>query len=155
MKDRVTGVVTRGQINVGPPKSERSRRTLRLPAFVKTALLAQRSRQSELRLRLGPAWEGTGYVFTSGIGTPCEYSNVRSAFKTLLEKAGLPTSAKLHGLRHSCASIMLEAGVDLKTISDTLGHSSIGITLDLYSHVAPRLKEQAANLVDQALTKVS
>lgn len=155
--DQVTKeVLEKGGIEIGEPKSKRSRRTLTLPALVKAALMRERTRQLEGRLALGKAWQGTEpWIFTSPIGTVLDHANVIKAYRKVLKAAGLPATARLHDLRHSCASLLLAQGVDVKTISDTLGHSQISITLDLYSHVAPALQAQAAAKLDEALTKAS
>lgn len=89
-------------------------------------------------------------VFTSPIGTPLDDSNVRRVFKELLKAAKLP-NMRLHGLRHTCATLLLAQGVHPKLVQETLGHSQISLTLDTYSHVLPSLKVELAQKMDAAL----
>ncbi len=73
------------------------------------------------------------------------------SFKAALKAAGLPTATRFHDLRHFAATLMLAAGVSHKVASERLGHSSIGITLDLYSHVTKSLDQDAADQIGRAL----
>ncbi|HHW17407.1 MAG TPA: site-specific integrase [Firmicutes bacterium] len=74
--------------------------------------------------------------FQSRFGTPIRPRNLTRTFKSLLSKAGLPHTIRIHDLRHTSASLALSAGVGLKTVSERLGHSSISITADIYTHVS-------------------
>jgi integrase len=95
-------------------------------------------------------WKDPGLVFATVIGTPLELSNVVSrSFKRLLERAGV-TKITFHGLRHSCASLLGSQGVPIKVIQEVLGHSSIAVTMDVYSHVLPDM-QQAASAMDALL----
>jgi len=89
-------------------------------------------------------------VFTSTIGTPLEPRNVLRAFQSHARKAGLPHQ-RFHDLRHACASFLLAQGVDLKVVQETLGHSQISTTADIYAHVMPSLRRQAADRMDALL----
>lgn len=96
-------------------------------------------------------WKDPGLVFATGIGTPLEPSNVvKRSFKPLLERAKV-TKIKFHGLRHSCASLLLSKGVHIKVVQELLGHSSVSVTMDVYSHVLPDMQEKAAAAMDSLL----
>jgi integrase len=95
------------------------------------------------RLELGPAWRNTGFVLTEQDGTPLDPGKVTKAFAEGLKPAG-PNAVRAHGLRHTYASLMLKTGVNPKVVSEPLGQASVGITLDIYSHVLLGLKEEAA-----------
>jgi len=85
-------------------------------------------------------------------GRLLDQSTVTHTFIKVVRRAGLD-GLRLHDLRHSYASIMLAAGVNVKAISQSLGHANIGITLDIYGHLAPGLQEAAANGFDEILHK--
>ncbi|HBN95851.1 MAG TPA: hypothetical protein DDZ66_06090 [Firmicutes bacterium] len=89
-------------------------------------------------------------VFASEMGTPINASNLHRNFKQALEKTGLP-NIRLHDLRHTYATLMLQEGVHPKIVSERLGHSSIQITLNTYSSVLPDLQSEAAQKLDKAL----
>lgn len=89
-------------------------------------------------------------VFTTAIGTPLDSRNVTKAFQSLLERVGLPRM-RFHDLRHSAATLMLAEGVPPRVIMETLGHSNIGMTMNLYAHVVPSLQRDAADRMDEVL----
>lgn len=133
-----------------PPKSERSRRRLRIPDAVRRLLVEHRRRQAEDRLAAGPEWAEHGFVFTSSNGAPLHGSNVLRDFKKLLATAKLPKK-RLHDARHSCASFLLAEGVSLRVVQDILGHSDIRLTANTYSHVLPQLHDDAAEKMNRLL----
>jgi integrase len=107
--------------------------------------------QNEERLRLGSVWDERDLVFPNEIGRPIEAGNlVRRSFSPLLKRAGVPR-IRFHDLRHTAASLLLAEGKHPKIVADMLGHSQIGITLDLYSHVTPTLQQEAADAMDRLL----
>jgi integrase len=114
------------------------------------SLKAHRIRQLQERLLAGTRWQDTGFVFTTTIGTPLDARNVQDGFKTLLDKAEL-RSQRFHDLRHGAASLLLAQGVHPRSVMEILGHSQIGITLNLYSHVMPELLRDAAQKIDAIL----
>jgi len=89
------------------------------------------------------------FVFCSSNGTPLSKRSVYRAFKAILNKAGIDSPVTIHSLRHSFAARLLEKGADIKTTSELLGHKSIQITLDIYSHVSENLKTKTINLLDE------
>jgi integrase len=90
-------------------------------------------------------------VFSNAIGTALDQRNVIRLFKAALKRAELPEATRFHDLRHAAATLMLAAGVDHKTASARLGHSTIGTTMDLYSHSVQALDADAAARMQQAL----
>jgi integrase len=138
-----------GGYELAEPKTARSRRTVMLPAVAVDGLRRQKARQAVAQLAAGSAWQGGGLVFADPVGRPLAPSEVSRAFHVVAERLGL--SVRLHDLRHTAASLMLAGGVPLKVVSEALGHSSIAITADVYSHVTPELRREAADAMDRAL----
>ncbi|HUF53689.1 MAG TPA: site-specific integrase [Dehalococcoidia bacterium] len=130
------------------PKTSRGRRRLALPTIAVHALREQRIRVASQRLK-APAWEDHDLVFPNLIGRPIEKQNLmRRSFKPLLERAGLP-NIRFHDLRHSAATIMLAMGEHPRVVQERLGHSTIAVTMDVYSHVMPGLQEESAARLDK------
>ncbi len=138
-----TRVSVNWEVHTSDPKTRASRRRVSLDDRVVSVLRAHRRRQREERLAWGPAWIDSGYVFTREDGEPLHPERVTVLFRRLVHQAALP-KIRLHDLRHTSASLALAAGVHPKVVSERLGHSSVGITLDLYSHVTPGLQIEAA-----------
>jgi integrase len=97
---------------------------------------------------IGPAWRDHGLVRTTPIGDPLSMHGLLWAFRWTLGKAGLPRM-RFHELRHTHASLLLARGVHPKVVSERLGHASISITMDTYSHVLPSLQEEAVRDFDR------
>jgi integrase len=135
---------------LGPPKTERSRRKINLPAPVATSLRAHKKRQAAEWLVVGESWLDTDLVFTSEVGTPLDPANFRHSFDRVAAKVGL-VGWHPHELRHSCASILLAQGVPIEVVSRVLGHSSIRITADVYGHILDPQRQQAAEAMAEAL----
>jgi len=134
------------------PKTAKSRRRIQLPASSVSALRAHRKRQLEERMRLSSLWRDHGLVFPSTIGTPLHHRNLSRAFKELLMRAGLPETVRLYDLRHTCATLLLSRNVHPKYVQELLGHASITLTLDTYSHVLPGMDGAAASAMEDALS---
>lgn len=140
-----------GKPKLGSPKSDRSRRTIALPAAARDAFDRQRARQTVVRDAAGSAWQDRdGLVFTDAVGRPLIGRYVTPALRGALARADLPP-IRCHDLRHTNATLQLAAGVPLATISRTLGHSTIAITADIYAAVTPDLRREAADAMDRAL----
>ena len=91
-------------------------------------------------------------MFATEIGTPLNRHNLtQRSFKPLLGRAGLPP-IRFHDLRHTCATILLSRGVHAKFVQELLGHATIAITLDTYSHVLPGMSDSLASAMDEALS---
>lgn len=134
------------------PKTSKSRRTIPLPTSVLNELKIHRKGQLEERLSLGQAYQNNDFVFATEIGTPILTSNLtRRHYKPILKKAELSEKIRLYDLRHSCATLLLSAGISPKVIAERLGHSTIVLTLDTYSHVLPSMQEDATNELEQLL----
>ena len=136
------------------PKTARSRRTLTIPQFARDALLAHRSRQEREKAVAGNRWKETGFVFTTTIGTPLDGPTVSRQFRRLLEKAGF-RPMRFHDLRHVCASLLLTQGTHPRLVMEMLGHSTISVTMNTYSHVIPPLRNEVADQMDAALAPVA
>ena len=140
-----------GKLVLVEPKSERSRRTVPLPASAVRTLRTHRARQLQERLLAGSRWQETGFVFTTSVGTPCDPHTIRRRYKSALRAAGLPPQ-RFHDLRHACASFLLAQGVQPRTVMETLGHSQISLTMNTYAHVMPTLQREAADKMDVILS---
>jgi integrase len=135
-----------------PPKTKKSVRTVRLPRRAVEALLSHAELQEAERAASSGSWRDRGFVFPNTSGGPTDYTNlVPRHFKPLLKRAGLP-NIRFHDLRHTCATLLLAKGVHPKIVSEMLGHSSVSITLDNYSHVIPGLGDAAAGAMDEVLS---
>jgi integrase len=140
---------TKGVLKFKDTKGKRSR-ALPLPTLAIDALKAHSEHQDECRRLLGSAYCENGLVFPTEDGSIWRPDNFTSAFVTLAERAGLK-GIRFHDLRHSHASQLLRHGVHPKVVQERLGHSSIAMTMDIYSHLLPGMQEEAAQKVDQAL----
>ena len=129
-------------------KTRSSRRQVLLPRIAAEALTVHRARQAIERAPAGTEWEDRGLVFTNTLGRPLHPRNyLLRKFYPLLQQAGLPRM-RFHDLRHGAATLLLELGVHPTVVSEMLGHSQIGITLDLYSHVTATMQQQAVTALD-------
>jgi integrase len=135
----------------GEPKTHRSRRIVTLPVEAVEVLLTHRRAQVERRLLLGADYGAHDMVFASATGSPLIARNVQRAFKGALKRANLPATVRFHDLRHAAATLLLQAGVHPKVVSERLGHSTVTLTLDTYSHVVPGLDADAANRLARVL----
>ena len=142
-----------GELRTVQPKTRKSRRQVELATFAVDALRRHKAAQAQQRLLVGPDWNGLDLVFPNVYGRPQEgWHLVYSRFYRLLDKAGLPR-IRFHDLRHTAASLMLSRGVHPKIVSEMLGHSTIAITLDLYSHVTPTMQRRAADAMDELMRR--
>jgi len=139
-------VVVNHRVIDSTPKTEKSVRTIGLDSATVRALRAHWAQQAKERLAWGPEYHATDLVFTWEDGSPLHPDLITRMFKRLAARAGLPPIV-VHGLRHSYASAALEAGIAMKVVSDRLGHSSLSITADLYTHVRPEVDQAAADQV--------
>jgi integrase len=134
----------------GPTKNKKSR-TVRLGKWAIEALKAHLQKQAEEVASAKGLWRDPNLVFASTIGTPLDPSNLVSrSFKPLLRRAGLPI-VRFHDLRHACATLLFSEGVPIKVVQEVLGHSSVSVTMDVYSHVLPDMQERAAAAMEDGL----
>ena len=127
-----------------------SRRTVDLLQKAAEALRSHRKRQMD-QPTVGAQWTDNGLVFTTTIGTPLEAQKlVNRHFKPLLRRTGLP-NIRWHDLRHTCSTLLLRRGVHPKMVQHLMGHASIQLTLDRYSHWIPSMGRHAADGMDEVL----
>ena len=137
-------VQLRHTTHVGPVKTASGQdRVVDLDEATIGALLGHQLRQQQQRDEWGSAWVDSGHVFTKEDGTPLHPETVTKRFRELSDAAGL-RPVRLHDLRHGQASLMLAAGVPMAVVSKRLGHSSLAITSDTYSHLLEGVGQQAA-----------
>jgi integrase len=129
----------------GRPPQAAARRAGLDPVTV-SALCRHRARQLERKLAVGSRYQDSGLVFTWLDGSPIHPLRFSRWFEQHARRASLPR-IRLHDLRHSYASAALAAGVPAKVISERLGHATIAVTMDIYSHVLPGLDREAADAV--------
>jgi integrase len=127
---------------IGEPKTRKSRRSVTLFPETVTALREHRPRQFQERQRVGSMWMDGDLVFCNEFGGFLSLQKVRDVFHAILRKAGLP-DVRFHDLRHSAATDWLKADMHPKIASERLGHASVAITLDLYSHVTQKMQREA------------
>jgi len=133
------------------PKTNKSRRLIALSPSTVAVLREHREIQEKLRQALGIPFSDDALVFCQPNGKPLLPDSVTQAWRNLAKQAGL-SGVRLHDARHSHASLMLKQGVHPKIVQERLGHASIQITLDTYSHVAPGLQEAAAKGFDEMVS---
>lgn len=135
------------------PKTEKSRRTIKLPESCVVALEAHQTLQDQERTFAGAEWRDEwGLVFTEDDGSPLSRVAVTRRFQRILEGADIP-KRRFHDLRHTCATLLLAQGVPLKVVQETLGHTLFSTTADIYSHVLPVLMADAASKMDAILSE--
>jgi integrase len=135
-----------GQLVLTSPKTKRSRRAIPLPRAVVTVLEAHRDAQVVERAE-AEVWADDDLVFTTSIGTAIEPRNLSRHFEALRDRAKV-RRVRFHDLRHSCASLLFELGVPLRMVMETLGHSQISTTSDIYTHVLPAQYREVADALD-------
>jgi integrase len=147
-----TLVTTKDGPQLAAPKTKGSRRTVRLTQSAVKALRSHLNRQLGEIDMAGSLWRVNGLIFASEAGDPLDRRYVTNhRFKPLLKRAGLP-QIRFHDLRHTCATLLLGRNVNPKIVSEMLGHASIAITLDTYSHVLPNMQSEAAKAMEDALS---
>ena len=137
--------IGRTGLQLVPPKSAKSRRSIALDEHTVEMLRAHRGGQILTMAQLGSAYEDNGLVFPGPMGKALDPATLTRNFEKLARCAG-KSHVRLHDLRHFHASLLLKEGVHLKVVQERLGHSSIAITADIYSHVAPSLQREAAEV---------
>jgi integrase len=140
---------TRAGVRYKPPKSGRAR-SVAMSDTVTAELRAHRVAQAEGLLSLGVRMSEDTFVVAQADGSPLQPNSLSHEWVRQIGKIGLPR-IRYHDLRHAHATHLLLSGVHPKVASERLGHSKVGITLDLYSHVLPGMQEDAAARVDDAL----
>jgi len=132
------------------PKTDRSRRTIAVPAPLIEALRRQRVAQNEERLVAGTEWDDWDLVFAQPNGRPLDKHSDYEAWIKLLNRAKV-RHIRLHDGRHTAATLLLTAGVHPRVVMELLGHSQMRTTTDIYSHVMPALAQEAADRMAKTL----
>jgi integrase len=141
-----------GKIALGDLKTPKSRRGVNLTRAAAEALRSHLERQLEEMERMGSLYQPGGPVFATESGTLINPSNLRNrSFKPLLKRAGLPGIC-FHDLRHTCATLLLSQGTHPKLVQELLGHATIAMTLDTYSHFLPSMGDQTVRAMEAALS---
>lgn len=140
----------KGRYLMGDTKTKKGRRRVNLTPRTVAALKAHRKRQLEERVRFASLYEDRGLIFSTQTGAIVSPENlVKRSFKPLLKRAGLP-EIRFHDLRHTCATILLGRGVHPKLVQELLGHATVAMTLDTYSHYLPSMGDQAGGAMGEA-----
>jgi integrase len=140
-----------GRHVLGETKTRRGRRQINLTPRAVSTLKAHCEKQLEEKIKLTGLHRDHGLIFATRVGTPINPENlVNRSFKPLLERASLP-EIRFHDLRHTCATLLLGRGVHPKLVQELLGHATIAMTLDTYSHYMPSMGDQAAGAMEDAL----
>jgi integrase len=132
------------------PKTRKSNQILDLTVQCAKALKAHRVSQAEHRFKVRPFWTHQDFVFAIDDGSPAHRERVARAFKRALKRAEV-RPIRVHDLRHTFATLQLEHGVNVRKISEVLGHSNIGITLATYSHVSKQMDREAVDRTEKML----
>ncbi len=139
-----------GGIVARAPKSKAGRRTIPLPAPLLAELEAHRARQAAERLHAGSHWQDHGLVFAQPNGKPLDPAGDWRDWRAMLTSAGVPASGT-HAARRTCATLLLEAGVDPRTVAEIIGHSSVQLTMDIYQQTGQAILRQGTDAISAAL----
>ncbi len=137
-------------VTFGATKTHRSARPIALSPDVVETLKDHHRAQSEQRLRLGPGYADQGLIFAMPAGAPFDGGNLRRTFKAIVEKAKLG-HVRFHDLRHSTASLLFRAGVPAPIVAAHLGHARVDTTLNIYTHLAQSMQQEAATAMAKML----
>lgn len=142
-----------GGFQMDETKTDKSRRSVPIPEELCSALRTHRRAQLEVRISLGPAYTNLDLVFATELGTPLSARNLaQRQYAAVLKDAGLENRGLvLYSLRHTCATLLLAAGENPKVVAERLGHTSVKMTLDTYSHVLPDMQKSATDRLAKML----
>ena len=133
-----------------PPKTPKSRRSVALSPDALGALREHYAERKVVCESLGITVSGDDLVFGGVYGSPLSPNTVSHAFRDICKKAEID-GIRFHDLRHTHATMLMKQGVNPKVVQERLGHSSISVTLDIYSHVVPGMQELAALEFDEVM----
>ena len=137
-----------------PPKTERSRRTIPLPAIVMDVLKQHRKQQDSDRAELAETWPATDYIFASSVGTAMDPRNCTRVVQRACRNAGVRV-VRLHEFRHGCISVLLELGVPPRTAMEIVGHTTLEMTMNVYGHVNLDSKRHAMDQMGDLFSEAS
>jgi integrase len=141
----------KGHYYLGQPKTKGSRRSIGLTKRTKEALRKHHQLQLEQKMEYRGLWEDHGFVFTTQTGNHINPSHLRNrSFRPLLRKAELP-NIRFHDLRHTCATLLLKQQTPAKDVAELLGHATVAMTLDTYSHILPDMKNRVVDAMEAAI----
>jgi integrase len=146
---------TSGRYIVAETKTAYSRRTVALTQAAVDALAAHWQQQQLEEARMGAMYDDTlDLVFPNGYsGIMIPHNITKRPFKRYLIRAGLSRDLRFHDLRHTAATLLLASGVNVKVVSEMLGHSNVSITLSIYAHVLPHMQQSAVSAMDRLLAE--
>ena len=144
---------SRGNLGLGPTKTQTSARSISLAPYLVEVLTKLREYQALEHAAAGDQWHENGLVFATSLGTPLNPRNVNRDLKTVLRRAGLSLEYHPHTFRHSMATFWLANGVPPQVVSERLGHSSVAFTLQIYGHVLPGQQAAAAAEMEADLVR--
>ena len=134
------------EVVVSEPKTAKGRRVVALDPGTIEVLKGQAARQLDEQSQWDEGWVETGLVFTAENGAALDPESISRYFRQAVKKTMLPT-IRLHDLRHTHATLALQAGIHPKVVSERLGDATVSITFDTYSHAVPAMQEEAAALI--------
>ncbi len=140
----------KGRFLITKPKTISSDRWVALPEVAIVALRDHKLRQAQERLIIGDQWSGANHVFTTARGAGIDGPNLTKRFRLQLKRFGL-RDIRFHDLRHTAASILINSGSSMSSVSKMLGHSALAVTADLYSHIFESTQRETARKMDRAL----
>ena len=149
-RDFTEGAPTRTHLEFGTPKSNAGHRTIPLTTKMQELIQEHRRLQAATRRATGEEWNDNDLVFCTELGTPYELRNLNRVLHRTLKKAGLHTMGA-HSLRHSFATRAVEAGMDIRTLSEILGHTQVSLTMQLYVHSNMETKKKEMEKMDMFL----
>lgn len=142
-----------GEWRLVSTKNGKSRTIVAAPTII-DLLRKHRVQQNEERLKAGSLWHNNGFVFCDEVGERISPHTVYDNYKKIVTAIGLP-NARLHDLRHSYAVAAIQAGDDIKTVQNNLGHATASFTLDVYGHVTPQMQQASAARMEAFIQSVS
>jgi integrase len=149
---RTLSTATGKGFSFNAPKTAKGRRSIKLPESALSSLRRHREAQEREIEKISGLWQNHDLVFTTHFGTPISRQDlITRSFKPLLQHAGLP-NIRFHDLRHTCATLLLGRGVHAKLVQELLGHATISVTLDTYSHVLPSMTYQTATTMEDVFS---
>lgn len=142
---------TGGGFSYGEPKTKKSRRSIPLSSALKAVLKTHRTAQLKEKMKIRDSYQDSDLLFATEIGTPLLTGNLYNRhFDRIRSDASLPR-IRLYDLRHTNATMLIASGVSAKVVAERLGHSSVVLTLDTYSHVLPSMQTDATNRLEKMM----